>query len=47
VTLTKTLLYQIDGLGFDGAVEAAVDINALARQTDDCKKGIAAFLKRE
>jgi methylglutaconyl-CoA hydratase len=45
--LAKQLLYQIDGLAFAEAIEAGVDVNVIARLTDDCKKGIARFLQRE
>ena len=46
VALTKKLLYQIDGLDFRDALEMGVDMNVIARMTDDCKKGIARFLKK-
>lgn len=45
-TLTKQLLYQMDGMAFDEAIETGVDVNVIARMTADCQKGIAAFLKR-
>jgi methylglutaconyl-CoA hydratase len=47
VALTKTLLYQTDGMSFGDALATGVDINVLARMTKDCQKGIAQFLKRE
>ncbi len=46
VALTKTLLYQVDGLSFVEALETGADVNVIARLTDDCKKGIARFLKK-
>ena len=46
VSLTKTLLYQVDGLSFVDALETGADVNVIARLTDDCKKGIARFLKK-
>jgi methylglutaconyl-CoA hydratase len=46
VALTKTLLYQMDGMAFREALETGVDVNVLARMTDDCQKGIAKFLNR-
>jgi len=46
VALTKSLLYQIDGLAFLEALEAGVDVNIIARMTEDCRKGIAGFLKK-
>jgi methylglutaconyl-CoA hydratase len=46
VMLTKRLLYHIDGLTFDAALEAGAEINTIARMTDDCKAGIARFLNK-
>ncbi|MGI9065227.1 MAG: enoyl-CoA hydratase/isomerase family protein [Pyrinomonadaceae bacterium] len=47
VALTKTLLYQMDGMAFGDALETGVDVNVVARMTEDCQKGIARFVKRE
>ena len=47
VSLTKNLLYQIDGLSFLEAIETGADVNVIARMTEDCQKGIARFLKRK
>lgn len=47
VGLTKSLLYQIDGLAFDEALAAGADTNVIARLTDDCRKGIEAFLSKK
>lgn len=44
VEMTKRLLYDMDGLNFDTAISAGTEVNARARMTDDCKKGIARFL---
>jgi methylglutaconyl-CoA hydratase len=46
VALCKRLLYQMDGMAYATAIEAGVEMNAIARQTDDCKAGIARFLKK-
>ena len=46
VSLTKKLLYQIDGMAFREALEAGVDVNVIARMTEDCQKGIARFLAK-
>ncbi|HQR40566.1 MAG TPA: enoyl-CoA hydratase-related protein [Blastocatellia bacterium] len=46
VALSKYLLYHIDGMTFDAAISAGADLNAVARLTDDCRDGIARFLKR-
>ena len=47
IALTKKLLYQTDGLSFGAALETGVDVNVIARLTEDCEKGIARFLKKE
>ncbi|MEP6570656.1 MAG: enoyl-CoA hydratase-related protein [Acidobacteriota bacterium] len=47
VALTKTLLYQTDGMSFGDALAAGVDVNVIARMSEDCQKGIASFLKKE
>jgi methylglutaconyl-CoA hydratase len=46
VSLTKSLLYQIDAMAFSEALEAGVDVNVLARMTEDCQAGIAKFLRK-
>ena len=47
IALTKTLLYQTDGMSFGAALETGMDVNVIARLTEDCQKGIANFLKKE
>jgi methylglutaconyl-CoA hydratase len=42
--LTKSLLYQVDGLPFLEALETGADVNVIARMTEDCQQGIAKFL---
>lgn len=44
--LSKHLLYHMDGMSFEAAIEAGVHINAIARATDDCKRGVERFLKK-
>jgi methylglutaconyl-CoA hydratase len=46
IGLTKTLLYQVDGLAFPEALETGSDVNVIARLTDDCQNKIAKFLSR-
>ena len=46
VRLTKSLIHQIDSLPFEAALSAGVQTNALARLTDDCRRGIQRFLKK-
>jgi methylglutaconyl-CoA hydratase len=43
VGLTKSLLYHIDGMTFDAAIEAGARANALARMTVDARLGIRRF----
>ena len=45
IARTKRLLLQIVGLPLDQALEVAVEANADARSTADCKRGIATFLE--
>jgi methylglutaconyl-CoA hydratase len=46
VRLSKELLYKIDAMTFDEALEKGAETNAEARMTEDCQKGIARFLDR-
>jgi methylglutaconyl-CoA hydratase len=46
VMLSKRLLYQMDGMTFDAALQSGVDVNTIARMTEDCQQGIARFLKK-
>lgn len=45
--LSKRLLYNMDSVSFEAALEAGVEINALARMTDDCRRGVERFLKKK
>ncbi len=47
VMLSKRLLYHMDAMTFDAALQSGVDLNALARMTDDCRQGIARFLEKK
>ena len=46
IRLSKRLLYQMDGLALEGALSAGADVNAIARMSDDCQRGIERFLKK-
>jgi methylglutaconyl-CoA hydratase len=46
VILSKKLLYQIDGMTFNTALEVGAEVNAIARMTEDCQNGIAKFLQK-
>src|SRR5882724_3754051 len=47
LSLSKSLLYKTDGLSFTEALAAGVDVNVIARMSEDCKKGVARFLSKE
>lgn len=46
VALTKRLFYGLDGVGIEDAVARGAEVNAIARLSDDCRRGVAAFLER-
>jgi methylglutaconyl-CoA hydratase len=46
VSLAKNLLYHMDGMTFETAIEAGVQLNAITRMTEDCKRGVERFLKK-
>ena len=47
VALTKDLFNRLNEMKLNEASEYAANLNALARKTEDFKKGIDAFLKKE
>ena len=47
VALTKKLMADIQGVGLSEALGFAVNMNAFARNTEDCQAGIAAFLDKK
>ncbi|HLG13272.1 MAG TPA: enoyl-CoA hydratase-related protein [Blastocatellia bacterium] len=46
VSLAKGLLYHMDGMSFETAIEAGVQLNAITRMTEDCRRGVERFLKK-
>jgi methylglutaconyl-CoA hydratase len=46
IELTKSLLYELDGLDFDEGIARAAEVNAEARMTDACREGVRRFLER-
>ncbi len=46
VSLTKRLLYGLDGVAFDEGIARGAEVNTLARLTDACREGVAGFLAR-
>ena len=47
VAATKALLAQLPGLSLPASLKLAAETNAQARATDDCRRGIGAFLAKE
>jgi methylglutaconyl-CoA hydratase len=47
LAMVKEMLDEVQNLSLDEGLLYASKMNANARQTDDCKKGIAAFLNKE
>lgn len=45
--LVKEMIAQVQHMNVNDALLYAVEMNANARKTDDCKKGISAFLNKE
>jgi len=45
--LTKKLITDVQSMELEDALDHAAEINAEARGTDDCKKGIDAFLNKK
>ena len=46
LSLSKNLLYHMDGMTFETALEAGVQLNAITRMTEDCRRGVEKFLKK-
>jgi methylglutaconyl-CoA hydratase len=47
MALTKQMIGEVQSMPLSEALTHAVELNALARGSADCKKGIAAFLNKE
>jgi methylglutaconyl-CoA hydratase len=47
LALTKQMIGEVQSMPLPEALAHAVELNALARGSADCKKGIAAFLNKE
>jgi 1,4-dihydroxy-2-naphthoyl-CoA synthase len=46
VSLGKHMLYHMDGMAFETALEAGIRGNAMARMTEDARRGIERFLRK-
>ena len=44
---TKKMICEVQGKGLEDALKYAAEMNAKARASEDCQKGIAAFLNKE
>jgi methylglutaconyl-CoA hydratase len=47
MSLTKQMMAKVQSLSLEEALTFAAEMNAKARASDDCRKGIAAFLNEE
>ncbi|MCS7027288.1 MAG: enoyl-CoA hydratase-related protein [Bacteroidia bacterium] len=47
MNFTKRMIADVQGMNMRDALEFAAKMNAEARSTEDCKKGIQAFLNKE
>ncbi len=47
LALSKSMLTALHGMSLDAGLHYAAAMNALARQTDDCREGIAQFLSQQ
>jgi methylglutaconyl-CoA hydratase len=47
IAFSKKLLHEVDELGFADGVARGVEVNARARETEECQRGIRAFLARK
>lgn len=46
VAMTKRLLYDLDGPGFEEGIERGAQVNVDARMSDECRAGVRRFLER-
>ncbi|HUP00795.1 MAG TPA: enoyl-CoA hydratase/isomerase family protein [Gemmatimonadota bacterium] len=47
LAMSKCLLYEIDEMTFEEGIERGAQVNADARQTEDCRAAVRAFLSRK
>jgi len=47
MSLTKKMIAEVQNLSLEKALDYACKMNATARNSEDCKKGITAFLSKE
>jgi methylglutaconyl-CoA hydratase len=47
ISLSKNLLYHMDSMTFEAAIEAGIHGNTIARMTEDARRGIEKFAKKK
>ncbi|WP_215224509.1 enoyl-CoA hydratase/isomerase family protein [Echinicola shivajiensis] len=47
LALTKEMIAKVQEMGLEEALDYAAQMNAKARENEDCKRGIAAFLEKK
>jgi methylglutaconyl-CoA hydratase len=47
LSLTKEMFKNVSSMSFEAALDYAVDLNAITRMTDECKKGVSSFLNKK
>jgi methylglutaconyl-CoA hydratase len=47
IASTKKMLANVPEKSLEEAIKYAAEMNAIARSSEDCKKGISAFLNKE
>ena len=45
--LTKQMIAAVQYMGLEEGLQYAAEMNAKARATEDCRKGIGSFLQKE
>lgn len=45
--LTKEMFRNISSMSFEASLEYAVDLNAITRMTEECRKGVSGFLNKK
>ncbi|MEM8568278.1 MAG: enoyl-CoA hydratase-related protein, partial [Bacteroidota bacterium] len=47
MTLTKKMIAEVQSMSLTEGLDYAAEMNATARESEDCKKGISSFLRKE
>jgi methylglutaconyl-CoA hydratase len=47
LSLTKRLLYELDGMPLSQALERGAEVNARARMSEECQAGVRRFLEKK